>query len=114
MRDVSGKLRPMMDFLSQKIDCSQFVVTRGKRGCYVRGSSGEFVAVPSLAQQVVDRVGAGDAFLSVTAMAAVLKAPLEILGFIGNVVGALAVEIMGNRKSIDKPSVKNFIVSLLK
>jgi len=114
MRDVSGKLRPMMDFLSQKIDCSQFVVTRGKRGCYVRGSSGEFVVVPSLAQQVVDRVGAGDAFLSVTALAAVLKAPDEILGFIGNVVGALAVEIMGNRKSIDKPSVKNFIVSLLK
>jgi len=114
MRDVSGKLRPMMDFLAQKIDCSQFVVTRGRRGCYVRGSSGEFVAVPSLAQKVVDRVGAGDAFLSVTGLAAALKAPDEILGFIGNVVGALAVEIMGNRKSIDKPSVKNFIVSLLK
>jgi len=114
MRDVSGKLRPMMDFLAQKINCSQFVVTRGRRGCYVRGSSGEFVAVPSLALKVVDRVGAGDAFLSVTALAAVLKAPYEILGFIGNVVGALSVEIMGNRKSIDKPSVKNFIVSLLK
>jgi rfaE bifunctional protein nucleotidyltransferase chain/domain len=114
MRDVVGKLRPMMDFLAQKIDCSQFVVTRGRKGCYVRGSSGEFVAVPSLAQKVVDRIGAGDAFLSVTALAAVLKAPHEILGFIGNVVGALSVEIMGNCKSIDKPSVKNFIVSLLK
>jgi rfaE bifunctional protein nucleotidyltransferase chain/domain len=112
MRDVSGKLRPMMDFLAQKLDCSQFVVTSGKKGCLVRG--GEFVAVPAFAQRVVDRIGAGDAFLSVTALAAVLKAPDEILGFIGNVVGALAVEIMGNRKSIDKPSVKNFIVSLLK
>ena len=114
MRDVSGNLRPMMDYLAQKIDCSQFVVTRGKRGCYVRGSSGEFMAVPSFGRRVVDRVGAGDAFLSVTALSAALKAPDEILGFIGNVVGALAVEIMGNRKSIDKPSVKNFIVSLLK
>jgi rfaE bifunctional protein kinase chain/domain/rfaE bifunctional protein nucleotidyltransferase chain/domain len=114
MRDVYGKLRPMMDFLAQKIDCSQFVVTRGRRGCYVRGNSEEFVAVPSLARQVVDRVGAGDAFLSVTALAAALKVPYEILGFIGNVVGALAVEIMGNQKSIDRPSVKNFIVSLLK
>lgn len=114
MRDVSGKLRPMMDFLAQKIDCSHFVVTRGKKGCYVRGSSGEFVAVPSFGQQVVDRVGAGDAFLSVTAMAAALKAPDEILGFIGNVVGALAVQMMGNRKAIDKSSVQKLIVSLLK
>jgi sugar/nucleoside kinase (ribokinase family) len=114
MRDVSGKLRPMMDFLAQKIDCSHFVVTRGKKGCYVRGSSGEFVAVPSFGQRVVDRVGAGDAFLSVTALAAALKAPDEILGFIGNVAGALAVQMMGNRKAIDKSSVQKLIVSLLK
>ena len=114
MRDVSGKLRPMMDYLAQKLDCSQFVVTRGKKGCYVRGGFGDFAEVPPFARQVVDRVGAGDAFLSVTAMAAALKAPDEIIGFIGNLVGALAVEIMGNRKASDKPSVKNFIVSLLK
>jgi rfaE bifunctional protein nucleotidyltransferase chain/domain len=114
MRDISGRLRPMMDFLAQKLDCSLFAVTRGKKGCYVRGNSVDFVAVPAFATRVVDRVGAGDAFLSVTALAAALKAPDEILGFIGNVVGALAVEIMGNRKSIDKQSVKNLIVSLLK
>jgi sugar/nucleoside kinase (ribokinase family) len=114
MRDLGGRLRPMMDALAQKLDSSQLVVTRGKKGCYVRGSSVDFVAVPSFAGRVVDRVGAGDAFLSVTAPAAALKAPDEVLGFLGNVVGALAVEIMGNRKAIDKPSVKKFIVSLLK
>lgn len=114
MRDLSSQLRPMMDHLAPKMDCSQFIVTRGRKGCLVRGRGGEFVAVPSFAQQIVDRVGAGDAFLSVTALAAALEAPDEILGFIGNVVGALAVEILGNRKSIDKSSVKKFIVSLLK
>jgi rfaE bifunctional protein nucleotidyltransferase chain/domain len=114
MRDVSGKLRPMMDYLAQKMDCSRLVVTRGKKGCYVRGASGEFVVVPSFGLRVVDRVGAGDAFLSVTALAAALKAPDEILGFIGNVVGALAVQMMGNRKAIDKSSGKKLIVSLLK
>ncbi|RJR34102.1 MAG: cytidyltransferase [Deltaproteobacteria bacterium] len=113
-RDVNGKLRPMMEFLAQKLDCSQFIVTRGKKGCYIRGSSGDFVAVPSFGLRIVDRVGAGDAFLSMTALAAALKAPTEILGFLGNVMGALAVGVMGNRKSIDKQSVKNFIVSLLK
>jgi rfaE bifunctional protein nucleotidyltransferase chain/domain len=114
MRDLSGQLRSMMDFLANKMDCSQFVVTRGKKGCYVRGGAGEFVAVPAFAQRVVDRIGAGDAFLSVTSLAAFLKAPAEVLGFIGNVVGAQAVEILGNSKSIDKAGVKKFIVSLLK
>jgi rfaE bifunctional protein nucleotidyltransferase chain/domain len=114
MRDVKGKIRPMMDALAEKVGCSQFVVTRGRNGCCVRGKSGEFVVVPSFAQKIVDRVGAGDAFLSVTALASALGVADEILGFIGNVVGSLAVEILGNKKSIDKLSVKKYITSLLK
>jgi rfaE bifunctional protein nucleotidyltransferase chain/domain len=114
MRDESGKIRPMMEELTDKLGCSKFVVTRGRKGCYVGGHPGEFVAVPSFAQRIVDRVGAGDAFLSVTALAAFLKAPGEVLGFIGNAVGSLAVEIVGNKKSIDKLSLKKYITSLLK
>jgi sugar/nucleoside kinase (ribokinase family) len=62
---------------------------------------------------VVDRVGAGDAFLSITALAAVLHTPPELLCFVGNVVGALAVEILGNQKASDKDSVKKFAAMLL-
>jgi len=62
----------------------------------------------------VDRVGAGDAFLAVTALAAAQGAPGEMIGFIGNVVGAEAVEIVGNDKAIDKLKIKKCIVSLLK
>ena len=114
MRDNVGKIRPMIDSMVEKIGCSRFVVTRGKKGCCVRSKAGEFVVVPSFAQRIVDRIGAGDAFLSVTALAAVLQVPEEVLGFIGNVVGSLAVEILGNQKSINKLSVKKYITSLLK
>jgi sugar/nucleoside kinase (ribokinase family) len=70
--------------------------------------------VPAFARTVVDRVGAGDAFLSVTSMASVLEFPNEELGFLGNVVGSLAVKTLGNRKAIEKLSVKKNIVSLMK
>jgi hypothetical protein len=50
----------------------------------------------------------------VTSLAARLKAPCEVLGFIGNVVGSLAVEVLGNQKAIDKVSVKKSITSLMK
>jgi len=32
----------------------------------------------------------------------------ELIGFIGSVVGSLAVEILGNKKSIDKLSVQKY------
>lgn len=114
MRNLTGNLRPMMDNIAKRLGCRKIIVTRGKKGCLVRGEGGNFVEVPAFAIKVVDRVGAGDAFLSVTALATVQKEPEELIGFVGNVVGAQAVEIIGNKKSIDKLSVQKHIISLLK
>lgn len=114
MRDLTGSVRPMMDVIAQKLGCSHFVVTRGRKGCLIRTDQDGFIEVPSFAQKVVDRVGAGDAFFSVTALAAAQGASNEVLAFIGNVVGSLAVEVLGNQKSIDKLSVKKYITALLK
>ncbi|MFH1148487.1 MAG: PfkB family carbohydrate kinase [Pseudomonadota bacterium] len=113
-RDLKGKLRPMITQIAQKLDCTRFVVTLGRKGCAIGGRDGGFIKVPTFAQRIVDRVGAGDAFLSVTALAAALGVPDEVLGFFGNVAGSLAVEIMGNKKSVDKQSMQKLITSLMK
>lgn len=113
-RDQNGNLRPKMNEIAKKLNCSQFVVTRGRKGCAISNGNGGFVKVPAFAQNVVDRVGAGDAFLSVTSLASAQGVENEVIGFLGNVVGALAVEILGNKKSIDKMSVKKYITSLMK
>jgi sugar/nucleoside kinase (ribokinase family) len=63
---------------------------------------------------VVDTVGAGDAFLAVTAPLVAAGGPMNRVGFIGNVVGALKVEIVGHRRSIDKVSLIKGITGLLK
>lgn len=111
-RDMTGRLFPMMAELAHNMSCRYFVVTRGKRGCILTDKQGGLFQVPSFAQKVVDRVGAGDAFFVMTSLFSVLGVPGEILGFIGNVAGSLAVEIMGNKKSIDKTSVTEYINSL--
>jgi len=64
--------------------------------------------------KTIDRVGAGDSFLSLTALVAKTGAPPEVIGFIGNVVGSLAVEIIGNQKSIEKMAVNKYITSMMK
>lgn len=113
-RKENSPLRPMMDDLAEKLCCGTFVVTRGRRGSLVRGKSGTFVASPSLTLNVVDRVGAGDALFAVTALAAAQGVEEEMIGFLGNLVGALAVEIIGNQKAIEKLNVKKFVTALLK
>jgi len=113
-RDLSGEERPQMETLIQKIGATRLIVTQGRKGCAVLSGDGDFVEVPAFADKTVDRVGSGDAFFSVTSLAAAQGAPNEVLGFIGNVVGALAVQVIGNKKPIDKLSVQKSIVSLMK
>jgi bifunctional ADP-heptose synthase (sugar kinase/adenylyltransferase) len=113
-RKMTGNLEPMMDELAEKLSCRTIMVTRGRSGSLARGRNDTFVASPSLAVEVVDRVGAGDAFFSVTALAAAQGLEEELIGFIGNVVGGLAVGAVGNQKPIDKLTVKKYVTSLLK
>ena len=113
-RDRRSDLGEIVRRVSSKLPFDRVVVTRGKQGCLCYAGDEGFFAVPAFAGQVVDRMGAGDAFLSVTALCAAQKAPLEVLGFIGNVVGAQAVATVGNRKPVERAAVFKHVESLLK
>jgi bifunctional ADP-heptose synthase (sugar kinase/adenylyltransferase) len=96
------------------IDCSKIIVTQGKHGCVTYESGGIVHTIPAFAKNVVDTVGAGDAFLAVTAPLVAAGAPMSRVGFIGNVVGALKVDIVGHRRSIEKAALIKGITGLLK
>ncbi len=113
-RSRCNDLRPIMLDIVKKFEYSKFSVTRGRSGCAVCSKENDFVQVPAFASRVIDSVGAGDSFLSTTSLATFQDAPVEIIGFLGNVVGALAVEIIGNKKAVDKLAVRKYLTSLLK
>lgn len=113
-RDRRGDLRELVRCVSGRVSCGRIVITRGKAGSLCYSDSEGFCEVPAFAGQVVDRVGAGDAFLSVTALCVAQNAPMEVAGFIGNVVGAQAVATVGNRRPIDRVALFKHIVTLLK
>ncbi len=112
-RDAHGPVRPMMESIIQKQDSRYMVTTRGRKGCAVISRTGDFVQVPAFASNVVDRIGAGDAFFAVTSMMALKGLSSELLGFIGNIVGSLAVEVIGNKKPVRKDRLKSAIASLM-
>lgn len=113
-RDMQDDLRTIIPEISQRLGCGRVSVTRGKNGCLCFSEDEGFFDVPPFAGQVVDRIGAGDAFLSLTALCVAQKAPMEVVGFIGNVVGAQAVATVGHRRSTERELLFTQIESMLK
>jgi len=112
-RDRSAPLDLLVNGLSQKLQCSRFLVTRGADGVEYH-DNGVCHAAPAFARTIVDRVGAGDAVLGVTALAAVAKIPPEVIPFIANVIGAQKVSAMGNSVVIERIPTLKFVQALLK
>lgn len=101
--------------ISERLKAGHVVVTQGNRGCtgYSK-AAGKFFKVPTLSQKIVDTIGAGDAFLSVSAPCIADGMPLEMACFVGNAAGSLAVGTVGNRTAVEKVSLYKFITALLK
>jgi rfaE bifunctional protein nucleotidyltransferase chain/domain len=68
---------------------------------------------PPLETDVVDTVGAGDAFFAVAAMAAARGLPVDLGTFLGQLAGAQAVKIVGNSRPVARPTLLQSGMSLL-
>ena len=71
--------------------------------------------IPVFSQNVVDRIGAGDSYLAITSPAIFLgDVPLDLVGFLGNVAGAIACTIVANKETVDKATLLRYVGTLLK
>ncbi|HNS20133.1 MAG TPA: PfkB family carbohydrate kinase [Sedimentisphaerales bacterium] len=113
-RDLKTDLRLLACDTARRFRSRALAVTRGRKGACMAATDGAFVVVPAFASRAVDSIGSGDAFFAISSLAARLDVPLEIVAFLGNVAGALAVQIIGNQKAIDKPGLTKYVTSLLK
>ncbi|MFQ5645525.1 MAG: PfkB family carbohydrate kinase [bacterium] len=100
--------------ISRTLNTDFLVVTMGKRGSLgVNGKTGAN-RTPVFSSKVVDTVGAGDAFFAFTAPCFAQGMPMDMVSFIGNSVGALAVQVVCNKKPVQKHELLEFINALLK
>ena len=100
--------------LAKDHDYKNILITLGRQGAYSYKCGEGIYEVPAFSAAIKDRVGAGDAVLAITSLCVALNAPAELVALIGNVVGAEAVNIMGNKSFIEKISLMKHITSLLK
>ncbi len=106
-------IRNLIKRLSDSTNCSNIQVTLGQKGSVVFKDD-EFTSTPALATAIKDSVGAGDAVLSVTSLLSRNNVRSEMVGLVGNAVGSLAVEIIGNEHPVYKKDLLKFIKHFLK
>lgn len=87
-------------------------LTQGSQGA-TSVEAGKLKSCPAFTLKVKDTIGAGDAFFALASLTVAAGAPIEIGTFMGNVAGALAANIMGNKEAIDKVNVLKYASTLL-
>ncbi len=113
--DKHGEIESVIsDKLAERVACPNIIVTHGKNGCITYHGEQGFSRIPAFTKSVVDTVGAGDAFLAITSPLVAVGCPLELVGFVGNAVGAIKVGIVGHRRSVEKAQLLKSITALLK
>lgn len=98
--------------LYESVNAKVCAITLGVDGCIVYDGD-KTVTAPILNSEIVDTIGAGDAYLSITALLARHSGEVEEIAFVGNAVGSLAVKILGNKRYIEKLPLLKYLKTLL-
>lgn len=88
-------------------------LTQGAVGATAINEQGELIPCPAFTLKVKDTIGAGDAFFSIASICVATGAPYEVGTFVGNISGALASNIVGNKTSVEKVNVLKYANTLL-
>jgi bifunctional ADP-heptose synthase (sugar kinase/adenylyltransferase) len=99
--------------LINSIDTDFLTITVGGDGSLCINRKGEINRTPAFATKVVDIIGAGDAYFSLSSLCYAMEMPMDLASFLGNVIGALSVQIVGNKRSIEGHEIKEFIHTIL-
>lgn len=109
-------LTQVVRHLGIKISCNKFLITHGRFGSMNFNTTSSSIASsphPALAVGGVDTMGAGDAVMAVTAPLVAVGLDLALAAFVGNVVGAIKVGIVGHRRHVGRLEILQTIEALL-
>ncbi len=114
MRNKSEDILNLSIKMKKKFKIKNIVVTRGNQGALIILNNMNKIECPAFTDKVVDKVGAGDAMLSMISLCLYLKIPGDLALFLGTLAGANKVEYMGNSKYLDKKKILRSLEFLLK
>lgn len=112
--DKLGSVRTLSKKVYEELNCEHIIATRGPHGSVSYSKKEGYHEAPAFAYKVIDSIGAGDAFFSFVAPCFAAGMSQDLVSFVGNAVGSLAVQIVCNREPVDFVDLAKFITRLLK
>jgi len=116
--DRQGDLWHIAAKIKTQLNARQVAITRGTHGAWMlsQNNTGQFSQYksPALSTHVVDRIGAGDTFLSLASLCLAGGIESELSLFVASTAAALDVQIVCNREPINPISLFKYINTLLK
>tara|TARA_B100000315_G_scaffold238050_1_gene255455 strand:- start:1099 stop:2649 length:1551 start_codon:yes stop_codon:yes gene_type:complete len=113
-QDKFSEIESVGKKLSKSLGTDNIMITMGKKGSICIKKNGDVIRMPGFSTKVVDVIGAGDAFFSYAAPCFCVNMPIDMVSFIGNAAGALDVQIVGNKKTVERGELLGFIHTILK
>jgi sugar/nucleoside kinase (ribokinase family) len=113
-RERYAPVADLIPGLAERMHARAVNVTLGTEGSLSYTTAEGLTGVPIFSNEVIDSIGAGDAYLAITSPCVAAGFPADLVGFIGNCVGALAVRIVGNKEAVEPTGLYKFITTLLK
>jgi len=115
LRDKNGSIKTLMKKLSQEQNVDNLVVTRGVSGSTLYNKNNKkFILCDAYAKTAIDKIGAGDAMLSLIALC--LKSGLhrELSLLVASLAAAQSVMGFGNKETINKTKILKSLKNILK
>ena len=115
MRDIKSKTEILIKKLSSQQNIKNLIVTRGKEGALIYNKKkNKFNSCAAFAKTALDKVGAGDAMLSVTALCLKNNFSGDLSVLIGSLAAAQSTETFGNKQAVSKIKILKTLEHLLK
>jgi len=105
----------LAEAIGRQVQSNYIAITRGTKGVMCKDRKFNAVHhVPALSTKVLDRIGAGDAFLALAGLCVGGGLPSEVAAYVGSAAAGLEVQIVGNRESVNSIALFKYITTLLK
>jgi len=115
MKDKYSKIKSIMKKMANIMNLTNLIVTRGIHGSILfDNTKNSYLECPAFTSNVVDKIGAGDAMLSIISVA--LKAGIDqrLSLLLSSIAAAQSVESIGNSISVDKDKMLKVIENITK
>ena len=114
LRDNESDIKILAKTLLKNKKIDNLIITRGSDGAILMNKDYKVFSCPGFALKSIDKVGAGDAMLSIASLGLKLKLDPELILFISSLAAAISVESIGNKEHVTYQKLDRILEYMLK